>query len=464
VTANSPENLAAVEEVLKQLDTPSQAGETTLRIGLRFAKASTVANNINILFARNGAPPLRQVNQPAQQNQPNPQQGQQQQNNSYQGNFALEHEIKEDGYYPWLGGQQDNPRGADGRSAIRPVSDLVGRVRVVPDDRSNSLLVSANAHFFAQLLKLIEELDVPTAQVLIEAKIIEVSTDFLEKLGVRWSPDGSKTFTADDYDNSVLLRTKGEYIKQFGGALAPFGGVGGVAASLANSMHSGVIDNTLSMDFLIQFLRRTTDATVLAAPQVNIADNEVGKLFVGQQVPVPDNNQVSQLGLSTTTVRYRDVGVILEVTPHINNAGDVALKIRTESSAVVPGELILNGAVFDTRSFKTDLTAKNGQTLVLGGIIQRNVSDSLRRTPGLGRIPGLGWAFKKKDKLSREVELLVFLRPKIVRSPEEARELLQEMDRKAPLIKKWKDANEPNDDDKTVPDKKTDESKLTIKP
>ncbi len=449
VTSNSPENLAAVEEVLKQLDVPSQAGESTLRLGLRFAKASIVANNINILFAKNGSPPLRQINQPGQQNAVNPlQQQQQQQNNSYQGNFAIEQEAREEGYFPWLGGQPDNPRTADGRNAIRPVSDLVGRVRVVPDDRSNSLLISATVHFFPQILKLIEDLDAPTAQVLIEAKIVEVSSDFLEKLGVRWSPDGAKTFTADDYDNSILAHVKGDYVKQFGSALAPFGGAGGVASGLANSLHSGILDATLSMDFLVQFLRKTTDATVLAEPQVNIADNELGKLFVGQQVPIPDNTQVSQLGGQNTTIKYKDVGVILEVTPHINNTGDVALKIRAESSTIVSGQIVLGGAVFDTRNFKTDLTAKNGQTIILGGIIQRQISDTLRKTPILGSIPGLKWAFNKKDKVTREVELIVFLRPKVVRTPEQARELLEEMDKKAPLIKKWKDENQRKEEEK----------------
>src|SRR6059036_3924029 len=105
-----------------------------------------------------------------------------------------------------------------GTTRTRPVSDLVGRVRVVPDQRSNSLLISANVHFFPQILKLIEELDAPTAQVLIEARIVEVSSDFLDKLGVRWSPDGSKVFTAEDYDNSILARSSGQYKKGFGGA------------------------------------------------------------------------------------------------------------------------------------------------------------------------------------------------------------------------------------------------------
>src|SRR4030095_1420155 len=174
VTSNSRENLSAVEDMIKELDVPSQAGETTLRVGLRFAKASTVANNINILFARSGAPPLRQTGQ--QPNQPQDVRNPQQQISPSQNNFALEQESKEEGYYPWLGGQQENNiRGPDGRNTVRPVSDLVGRVRVVPDQRSNALLISANVHFFPQVIKLIEELDAPTAQVLIEGKIVEVS-------------------------------------------------------------------------------------------------------------------------------------------------------------------------------------------------------------------------------------------------------------------------------------------------
>lgn len=448
VTSSSRENLAAVEEVLKELDTPSQAGETTFQVGLSFAKASTVANSINILFAKGGSPPLRAV---APQGQPGAAAPQQQQASPSQINFGLEQEAKEEGYFPWLGGQAESPRTADGRNAIRPVSDLVGRVRVVADQRSNSLLISANVHFFPQVLKLIGELDAPTAQVLIEARIVEVSSDFLDKLGVRWSPDGSKVFTADDYDNAIIGHANTEYRKGFGGNTTVNTPSSSSMAQMLASLRSGVLDSSVSMDFLVQFLRKTTDATVLAEPQINVADNELGKLFVGQQVPIPDNTQVSQLGGQNTSIKYKEVGVILEVTPHINDSGDVALKIRAESSTIVPGQVVLGGAVFDTRSFKTDLTAKNGQTLVLGGIIQRQISDTLRKTPILGSIPGLGWAFKKKDKSTRQVELMVFLRPKVVRTPEEAQKLLEEMDRKAPLLKKWRAETLPKEEERTKP-------------
>ena len=443
VTANSKENLAAVEEVLKQLDAPSEAGESTLRVGLKFAKAFTVANSINILFAKNGSPPLRPVAQPGQPGAPAPQQ-QSSQSSSSRSGFDLEQETKEEGYYPWLGGQPDNLRTSEGRTAARPVSDLVGRVRAVADLRSNALLVSANVHFFPQVLKLIEDLDAPTDQVVIEARLVEVSSDFLDKLGVRWSPDGSKVFTADDFDNSLLARANSQYQKGFGGRTTVNTPGSSSLPSVLASLRSGVLDSTISMDYLVQFLRKTTAATVLAEPQINIRDNETGRLFVGQQVPIPDNTQVSQLGGQNTSIKYKDVGVVLEVTPHINTSGDVELKIHAESSTVVPGQTVLGGALFDTRNFRTDLRAKDGQTLVLGGIIQKQVSDTLRKTPILGSIPVVGWAFKKKDKTTHEVELMVFLRPKVVRNPQEAQELLEEIERKAPLIKKWNDEAQPN--------------------
>jgi type II secretion system protein D len=456
VSSNSKESLAVLENILQELDVPSEAGESTLRVQLKFAKAPVVANSINILFAKNGSPPLRQTNPQQGQPQQNTQFQQQQQNPSTQPSFALEQEAKEEGYFPWLGGQPDNPRSSDGRNTVRPVSDLVGRVRVVADQRSNSLMISANVHFFPQIMKLIEELDAPTAQVLIEARIVEVSSDYLDKLGVRWAPSGSQVFTADDYDNSILASSSMNYRQGFGGNTT----VNSPAASLPNvltEVRSGVLSATINMDFLIQFLRKTTSAKVLAEPQINIADNERGQLFVGQQVPFISNSQTTDVGGLTQGFQYKNVGIILEVTPHINRNGDVALKVRAESSAVVPGVTLLGGAIIDTREFRTDLKAKTGETLVLGGIIQRQFVDTLRKTPILGDIPGLGWLFKKKDKTTHDVELMVFLRPKITRTPEEARRLLEDIYQKAPHVKEYDQENTiPNNQPEPQP--QTDES------
>ncbi|MGV3773205.1 MAG: secretin N-terminal domain-containing protein [Verrucomicrobiales bacterium] len=428
VSGNSPEAISAVEDVLEELDVPSQAGESTLRVNLNFANANTVASSINILFAKPGSPPLRgqgQGNQPNENRQP-PQPG-----GGNQNVFQLEQEVRDESYYPWLGGQQENNfRGADGRNTTRPVSDLVGRVRVVPDKRSNALLVTCNLHFFPQVMKLISDLDAPTSQVLIEAKIVEVSSDFRDKLGVRWSPDGSQSFDRDDLDNSFMVKTGASYQEVFQGN------------KLAESLRTGVLDTSINVDFLVQFLRKNTGSKVLAEPQLNIADNELGRLFVGAQVPFISGSLNTDVGGRNDTFTYKDVGIILEVTPHINNSEEVALKIRTESSTIRSGETLFGGAIIDTRNFRTDVMAKNGETIVLGGIIQRDQVDTTRKVPGLGSIPGLGWAFKKRDKLAREVEMMVFLTPRVTRTPEQARELLQAVKRKAPLIQNWQDESE----------------------
>jgi len=124
------------------------------------------------------------------------------------------------------------------------------------------------------------------------------------------------------------------------------------------------------------------------------------------------------------------------------DTGTILGVVRDNSGAVVPGVTILGTSVFNTRNFQTDLTAKNGETLVLGGILQQQLSDTLRKTPILGSIPGLGWAFKKKDKQTDQVELMVFLRPRVVHSEREAQKLLEDTNERFPKVKQWEQGNE----------------------
>lgn len=427
VTSNSRENLDALEDILKQLDVPSQAGESTLRIGIRYSKAVTIANNMNILFAKAGSPPLR-PNQP-QNNQPNQPNQNQQQNQNQDRNFELEQEAKEETYFPWLGSQQDGGGGtAAGRTTTtpRPVSDLVGKVRIVPDPRTNSLLITSNVHFLSQILKLVHEMDTPTAQVLIDTKIIEVSTDLRDRLGVRWSPNGDRVFDGDDMDNSLMAGSEAVFRRIFTGT------------EIGDSAKSGIISTSMNLDILLQFLRKNSDAKVMAEPQLNVADNEIGKLFVGSEVPFVSGSNTTPQGGLTSQIEYRNVGIILEVTPKINSDEDVALSIRLEASSVRAGESLQGSPIFDTREFRTDLMVQNGQTLVLGGILQSEDSEVVRKVPLLGDIPILGFLFKKKDQVKRDVELMVFLRPTITRTPADVDRLILEMDRQVPKVMNWK--------------------------
>jgi type II secretion system protein D len=458
ITANSQENLDAVIEVVKQLDKPSEAGDTTFHIKLNFGNAAKIANRINILFAKGGSPALRPVN--AQNpNGNNPQQPQQtsQQTATSTDDFALEQVVKEEPYYSWLGGQPDNllRGGSDNRTTVRPVSDLVGRVRAVADEPSNSLLITANVHLFAQVSKMIEEMDIPPAQVLIEAKLVQVSANYMDQMGVRFSPDGSQVFSGSDFQNSFMPHAGGTYQKGFGNITQvntpsnPGGSSTGasVAQALAG-LRSGVLDNTISMDFLIQFLHQKTDATVISEPHITISDNDLAKLFVGQSVPIETGTLNPSTGGSSQSFNYRNVGVILEVEPHINQSGDVSLRVRAESSTINTAQTIQGQVVIDTAQFRTELTAKAGETLVLGGIIQKQLGNNTYKTPILGSIPVLKYIFGKTDKSGKQVELLVFLRPKVVRSPEQAKALLEEVNKKAPLILKWEQSDPETQQDK----------------
>ncbi|MFQ5653457.1 MAG: secretin N-terminal domain-containing protein [Planctomycetota bacterium] len=420
VTSNSVENFAAVEGILRRLDTRSEDNETTLTMQLRHAKAVAVANNINILFARGGSPPRR----PQRQQQRNAANRQANPISSTGMSFELEEDEDEETFFPWLGGQQN--RGRDGRRA-RPVSDLVGKVRIVPDVRTNSLMVTTSPHYFPSVLKLVNDLDIPTAQVLIEAKIIEVSRDDRERLGVRWSPDGDRSFDGEDFDDSLLATGAAEYLETF------------LGSRLADAMRTGVFDAAVDLDLLVQFLTKNTNSRVRAEPRLNVADNERGKLFVGSRVPFISGSLNTPEGGRSDSFRYVDVGIILEVTPHINANGEVDLSVRVESSQIRPGETLFGGAILDTRNYRTDLSVDSGKTLVLGGIIQREETKIVRRVPILGHIPIIGWLFRKKDTTVRDVELMVFLRPTVTRTPEEVERLMRDEGRKLRQIRDWEE-------------------------
>jgi type II secretion system protein D len=446
VSADSQEDLQALENVIEQLDEPSEAGESTLHVELKFARSANVANDFNILFAQQGSPPLRPETPENQQNNNNNNTQSQQQpgSSSLENSFNLAAENAVQPYYPWLGGQSDSQNGFGGnRNAPLTVSDLVGRVRAVADEGNNAVIISANLHFFPEILKLLTQMDAPTEQVSIEARIVEVSSDYLKQLGVQFSPNGS-VFTANDYDNSALITAGGTYQQGFGGVSTlntpPSPVTSATATSLAQvltQLRSGVLDNNISMDFLIQFLHKTTKATVLGDPQITVNNNVMGRLFVGSEVPVPESSVFSSVGSQNTSIVYKDVGIVLEVTPHINDDGDVQLAIHAESSSVVPGQTVLGGAVFSTRNFRTDLTAKTGQTLVMGGIIQKSQNNTLRKTPILGDIPILKLLVNKKDDESQDDELLVFLHPRVIKSGADAKKLLRGINQRNPEMKEW---------------------------
>lgn len=448
VTTNSQENFDVVKGVLDQLDTRSPDREATLSIQLKYAKALNVANNINILFARTGAPPFNQNRNRNNNNNNNANRNRNNNNNNSSSSegFEIDDDDNTVAFYPWLGGSGGggNNRGR-GDQRTRDVSDLVGKVRVVPDTRTNALLVTTAPHFFPEVRKVVSTLDVPTPQVLIEAKILEVVKDDAERFGVRWSPDGDQVFDSDDFDNSFLGSGNAVNRETYLGSL------------LDGALREGTVSANVNLDVLVQFLRRNSDSRIRAEPRINVADNERGKLFVGARIPFISNTLNTSEGGQNATFEYQDVGITLEVTPNINANGEVALKIRVEASQIRPGETLFGGAIVDTRNYKTELTVQDGESLILGGIIQQEESEVIRKIPFLGDIPILGYLFRKRDTASREVELMVFLKPTVTRTPEEVSELMRREQDRTPYIQEWEEERRKADQERR--DAKKDEDK-----
>ncbi len=423
VTTNSDENFSVVESLLKQLDTQFPDREATFNISLNHAKAITVANSLNILFARQGAPGFRR--QPANRNNNNNNRNRNSNENTSAEGFELDDDDEVEVFYPWLGGQSgNNNRGGRGGRVDRPVSDLIGKVRIVPDNRTNALLVTTAPHFIHQVRQVVSELDIATPQVLIEAKIIEVSLDDRDRMGIRWGPS-PLNLDPDDLDNSVVGLGSSINRETYVGSM------------LAGAMREGTISGAVNLDALVQFLRKSADSRVRAEPRLNVGDNERGKLFVGSRIPFIENTITTDTGGQNATFEYQDVGIILEVTPNINANDEVALKVRVEASQIRAGETLFGGAIVDTRNYKTELTVQNEEILVLGGIIQREQTDVVRKIPILGDIPILGALFRKRDTVDREVELMVFLRPIVTRSPADVRAMMKREREKIRNIELW---------------------------
>lgn len=431
VTTNSQENFDVVKGILDQLDTRSPDREATLSIQLKYAKAVHVSNYINILFARTGAPPFNPNRNRAPNRNPNNNRNNNNDSTSSSEGFEIDEDDDTIAFYPWLGGAGGNSGGNNRRrgdqGATRDVSDLVGKVRIVPDPRTNALLVTTAPHFFPEVRRVVSSMDIPTPQVLIEAKILEVARDDRDRLGVRWSPQGDQVFDSDDFDDSLLASGNAMNRETYVGSL------------LDTALRTGSVSANIDLDVLVQFLRRNTESRVRAEPRLNVADNERGKLFVGSRIPFISNTLNTSEGGQNSTFEYQDVGITLEVTPNINANGEVALKIRVEASQIRPGETLFGGAIVDTRNYKTELTVQDGESLILGGIIQQEESEVVRKVPILGDIPILGFLFKKRDTVRRDVELMVFLRPTVTRSPEEVSDMMRRERAKTPHIQMWED-------------------------
>jgi len=299
-------------------------------------------------------------------------------------------------------------------------------VSVVPDKESNKLLISVSPRLESQIMEMVRELDQPPPQVMIQVLMAEVTLDERLELGVE--------FTAQD-----LLFTEKSGGTGFGpgqdvvigtdlGAAGPAGSLGGFSFTITSEDFS----------FLLRALQTDGRLEVLSRPQIMVLDNQKATINVGENVPYVSGATITTTGDVQTVVGRQDVGIKLEVTPHITPDDFVRLQVRPEISSLAESTVQLTeglrAPVFTQRFAETTVTIKNGETVVIGGLITTREETGTSKVPLIGDLPVIGWLFKSFTDRNQKTELLIVLTPRIVRSTEDMRRISIEERDKADIL------------------------------
>jgi len=290
--------------------------------------------------------------------------------------------------------------------------------QIQADPSTNSLIITAPEPQYRQLRAVIDKLDARRAQVFVESLIAEVSAEKAAEFGVQWQgPLGGKGDT-----NIGLLGTN----FRVGGAnlisLATQGASGTVAPS--SGLNIGVAHNnngTYVLGFLARFLQTTGDGNVLSTPNLLTLDNEEAKIVIGQNVPFvtgqyTNNNTNAGSVNPFQTIERKDVGLTLRVKPQISENGTVKLQIYQEVSRLDPASInSATGLITNKRSIESSVLVEDGGIVVLGGLLQDDFGNSQERVPGLGDVPLFGNLFRADSRSRKKTNLMVFLRPVVVR-------------------------------------------------
>ncbi|WP_460114666.1 type II secretion system secretin GspD [Pseudomonas sp. H3_G03] len=316
------------------------------------------------------------------------------------------------GYGPSTG----STTGTSGTSQDQDTSFSAGGVTIQADATTNTLLISAPDPLYRNLREVIDMLDQRRAQVVIESLIVEVGEDDATEFGVQWQAGN--------------LGGKGG----FGGVNLGGSGVNSTPTSktsidvLPKGLNVGLVDGTvdipgigkvLDLKVLARALKSKGGTNVLSTPNLLTLDNEAASIFVGQTIPFVTGSYVTGGGGTSNnpfqTVQREEVGLKLNVRPQISEGGTVKLDIYQEVSTVDERASVTAGTVTNKRAIDTSILLDDGQIMVLGGLLQDGYSQSNDAVPWLSDIPGLGALFRNEKRSVSKTNLMVFLRPYIIR-------------------------------------------------
>lgn len=304
-----------------------------------------------------------------------------------------------------LGDQQGNAEGVITSSA---------EVNIQADEATNALVITAPPDTMRSLREVISQLDIRRAQVLVEAVIAEISSEKVAELGIQWVALGESLAGFINFDGGISLEGLAGAVleEQISPGLVP-SGANVAAGSLSGSNRFGAIINALASD---------ADTNILSTPTLVTLDNEEAEIVVGQNVPFVTGNFTTSTGGGDAvgnpfqTIERQDVGLTLKIKPQINEGNAVQLEIEQEVSNVVPTATALaQGPTTNKRAIRTNVLVEDSQILVLGGLIDTDLSETIQKVPGLGDMPLVGNLFRYRNTSRAKRNLMIFLHPVILR-------------------------------------------------
>jgi general secretion pathway protein D len=314
-----------------------------------------------------------------------------------------------------LTGLSNSTNTATGTSA----SASADNSQIQADMESNALVITAAPARFKSLRAVIQRLDMPRAQVHIEAIIAEVSFNTAKELGVEWFLDGTQS-------TNNTFPIGGTNFPDNGGGLASLVGsiVNGTIPSFGSGLNAGVggvTDGGTRFGALLRALATDSSTNILSTPSLTTLDNQEAEIIVGQNVPFKTGSYTTEGGFGQvnpfTTIKREDVGITLKVKPQINEGDAITMTIEQDTSSVSANSASDTDLTTNKRSIKTTVLVANDDLIVLGGLIDEDVQETQSRVPVLGSIPLLGRLFRydKTTKLKRT--LMVFIHPTIISNP-----------------------------------------------
>ena len=306
----------------------------------------------------------------------------------------------------------------------KPGQDIATSIQA--DEALNALVIKADPSTMAELKDIIAKLDVRRLQVLIEAVIVEVTTTFNRKLGTEFS-------VVDAGSNVPLISTTNTNISNLVNSIATAaaGGATALPSLDSNVVGAGRLSETGSnFALLISALATNNNVDLLSTPSITTMDNEEAKIFVGQNVPFRTGSTTTGSNGTTnpfTTIQRQEVGLTLDVTPHVHDGTLIRLEISQEVSEVVENQNIGSAGSADlitsTSTIDTTVLADNNEIIILGGLIRNNTTGTENKVPFLGDIPVLGRLFKSTTTGTEKKNLMIFLRPTVLNSVEKVKEV-----------------------------------------